>query len=83
MLSEFAAQFGRDPNQIRRTFFAGYSSDQPFASENAFQDFIGRYQEAGIDEFVLGYAPGMDELAGDWMVGTDQLERYASIVADI
>ena len=83
MLSEFAAQFGRDPNQIRRTFFAGYSSDQPFASEDAFQDFIGRYREAGIDEFVLGYAPGMDELAGDWMVSVDQLERYASVVADI
>ena len=83
MLSEFALQFGRDPNLIRRTFFAGYSSDQPFASENAFQDFIGRYREAGIDEFVLGYAPGMDELAGDWMVSVDQLEQVASAVTEI
>ena len=82
MLSELALQFGRDPAEIRRTFFAGYSSDHPFASADAFQDFIGRYREAGIDEFVLGYAPGIDELSGDWMVTADELERYTSLIGD-
>jgi alkanesulfonate monooxygenase SsuD/methylene tetrahydromethanopterin reductase-like flavin-dependent oxidoreductase (luciferase family) len=77
MLAEFAQEAGRDPDQIRRTFFVGYSSDHPFASVEAFRDFIGRYQEAGIDEFVLGYAPGVAELAGDWMTAPEELERYA------
>ena len=68
---------GRDPNAIRRTFFVGYSSDHPFKSLEAFRDFTGRYQEAGIDEFILGYAPDIEELAGDWIITPDELEKYA------
>jgi alkanesulfonate monooxygenase SsuD/methylene tetrahydromethanopterin reductase-like flavin-dependent oxidoreductase (luciferase family) len=83
MLAEFASQAGRDPNEIRRTFFVGYSSDHPFVSEDAFRDFVGRYQEAGIDEFVLGYAPGIQALQGDWMVTPDELEQFAGIVGDM
>jgi alkanesulfonate monooxygenase SsuD/methylene tetrahydromethanopterin reductase-like flavin-dependent oxidoreductase (luciferase family) len=79
-LEEYALQAGRDPARIRRTFFAGYSSDHPFASIEAFRDFIGRYREAGIDEFVLGYAPGIAELRGDWMTTPDDLEYYAEII---
>jgi hypothetical protein len=64
-------------------FFAGYSSDHPFASENAFRDFVGRYRKAGIDEFVLGYALGIEDLQGGWMVSPDELERYANVVVDL
>lgn len=77
MLDEFAVEAGRDPGQIRRTFFVGYSSDHPFGTAEAFRDFVGRYQEAGIDEFILGYAPGVEELTGDWIITPDELERYA------
>ena len=27
--------------------------DSPFDSDDAFHDFVGRYQEAGIDEFIF------------------------------
>ena len=82
MLAEFALQAGRDPEKIRRTFFAGYSSDHPFVSVDAFRDFVGRYRQAGIDEFVLGYAPGIEVLKGDWMVSQDELERYAEVIGE-
>ena len=81
-LDEYARQAGRDPAEIRRTFFVGYSSDHPFASQEAFIDFVGRYREAGIDEFVLGYAPGIEELQNDWMVTPAELELYARISHD-
>ena len=38
-----------------RFFTVGWGVDEPFESIGAFQDFIGRYREAGIDEFMLGY----------------------------
>lgn len=81
MLSEFALAAGRNPTEIRRTFFAGYSSDQPFASPEAFHDFVGRYQQAGIDEFILGYAPGIEPFKNTWMVTPDELEQYADLIA--
>jgi hypothetical protein len=28
-------------------------ADAPFGSEDAFHDFVGRYREIGIDEFIL------------------------------
>ena len=29
--------------------------DTPFASLDAFYEFVGRYREAGINEFIIGY----------------------------
>jgi alkanesulfonate monooxygenase SsuD/methylene tetrahydromethanopterin reductase-like flavin-dependent oxidoreductase (luciferase family) len=54
-LTEFALTFGRDPNRIRRSFCVGFTQDSPFVSVGAFQDFIGRYMEVGITEFMLGF----------------------------
>ena len=58
-LSELAVGLGRDPKQITRSFCVGWTNDKPFASIGAFQDFVGRYSDAGIEEFMLGY--WMDE----------------------
>lgn len=57
LLDEYCAARGRDPKTLRRSFLAGLTNDQPFASVQAFHDFIGRYQEAGIDEFDFYYPP--------------------------
>jgi alkanesulfonate monooxygenase SsuD/methylene tetrahydromethanopterin reductase-like flavin-dependent oxidoreductase (luciferase family) len=54
-LSELAAAQGRDPDQITRSFCVGWTHDKPFDSIGAFQDFIGRYSDAGIEEFMFGY----------------------------
>ncbi|MGE5123700.1 MAG: LLM class flavin-dependent oxidoreductase, partial [Acidobacteriaceae bacterium] len=54
-LTDFALELGRDPASITRSFCVGWTQDQPFQSRLAFEDFIGRYAEAGIQEFMLGY----------------------------
>jgi alkanesulfonate monooxygenase SsuD/methylene tetrahydromethanopterin reductase-like flavin-dependent oxidoreductase (luciferase family) len=54
-LSELALTLGRDPESITRSFCVGWTSDRPFDSPAAFQDFVGRYAEAGIQQFMLGY----------------------------
>jgi alkanesulfonate monooxygenase SsuD/methylene tetrahydromethanopterin reductase-like flavin-dependent oxidoreductase (luciferase family) len=60
-LIEYALRLGRDPASITRSFCVGWTNDRPFESLGAFQDFIGRYAEAGIQEFMLGYWHEQDE----------------------
>jgi alkanesulfonate monooxygenase SsuD/methylene tetrahydromethanopterin reductase-like flavin-dependent oxidoreductase (luciferase family) len=54
-ISEMAIAQGRDPEDITRSFAIGMTVDKPFQSIAAFQDFICRYIEVGIEEFMLGY----------------------------
>lgn len=58
-LDEECARLGREPRALRRSFLVGRTPDTPFASSEAFVDFVGRYCEAGIDEFILYWVPGM------------------------
>jgi alkanesulfonate monooxygenase SsuD/methylene tetrahydromethanopterin reductase-like flavin-dependent oxidoreductase (luciferase family) len=55
LLEEHCAKIGRDPGEIRHSFLVGVSADAPFASLEAFHDFVGRYHEIGMDEFILYY----------------------------
>lgn len=59
MLCEFAIEAGRDPTQFGRTFLFGWTSDGLFRSMDAFYDTIGRYMEAGINDFCFIYSPGI------------------------
>lgn len=56
-LDDFARQSGRDPSKIVRSFLAGWTPDRPWTSEAAFVDFVGRYREAGITDFIFPYPP--------------------------
>ena len=54
MLDDYCSELGRDPDEITRSLLIfPRASDAPFDSDDAFQDFVGRYREAGIDEFIL------------------------------
>jgi alkanesulfonate monooxygenase SsuD/methylene tetrahydromethanopterin reductase-like flavin-dependent oxidoreductase (luciferase family) len=54
MLDEYCAELGRDPGEISRSLLAiPRMVDAPFDSDDAFHDFVGRYREAGIDEFIF------------------------------
>lgn len=46
---------GRDPADVRRSFlaFSAYIPDEPWASEQAFVDFVGRYADLGFDEIIF------------------------------
>jgi hypothetical protein len=53
------AAIGRDPRQIRRSFYCWASKleerglPDPWESIGAFEEVVGRYREAGVDEFVI------------------------------
>jgi alkanesulfonate monooxygenase SsuD/methylene tetrahydromethanopterin reductase-like flavin-dependent oxidoreductase (luciferase family) len=54
-LDAYCAALGRDPRQIRRSLLVGFTQDNPWASLDAFHDFVGRYRAIGIDEFIFSF----------------------------
>lgn len=77
-LTAFAEELGRDPGSIKRSQAAGYASDRPFASIEALHDYVGRYSEIGMNEFILGYTPGFEEFEGRFATKPEQLEQVAA-----
>ena len=54
ILNDACAAAGRDPATIRRSLLCWpLMPDTPFASLDAFRDFIGRYTEVGINAFIF------------------------------
>ncbi|HYN87547.1 MAG TPA: LLM class flavin-dependent oxidoreductase, partial [Ardenticatenaceae bacterium] len=54
LLRDACAAVGRDPATIRRSLLCWpLMPDTPFASLDAFRDFVGRYSEIGINEFIF------------------------------
>ncbi len=63
-LVEACGRIGRDPDTVRRTLLAYRVSPDLFSSGDAFSDYVGRYREAGVDEFVFY-----------WPIDPDTFER--------
>jgi len=80
MLCEFASQDGRDPSQFGRTFLFGWTSDGLFRSMEGFYDTIGRYTEAGINDFCFIYTPGID-IWKDQTINSEDLLRKIALEA--
>lgn len=85
MLDDYCSELGRDPREITRSLLGiPRIVDAPFDSDDAFHDFVGRYMEAGIDEFILywwredaieyGYDRALVERSAD----RETLERLAT-----
>ncbi len=54
LLNDACVAAGRNPATIRRSLLCWpLMPDTPFASLDAFRDFIGRYTEIGINEFIF------------------------------
>lgn len=54
ILNDACAAAGRDPTTIRRSLLCWpLMPETPFDSLDAFRDFIGRYTEIGISEFIF------------------------------
>jgi alkanesulfonate monooxygenase SsuD/methylene tetrahydromethanopterin reductase-like flavin-dependent oxidoreductase (luciferase family) len=75
-LDEYCTACGRDPRAVRRTFLTGFTSDPFLTSRDALQAFVGKYREAGIDEFIFYYIPG-SRRAADTIASRRALERLA------
>lgn len=59
-LDEKAAAAGRDPKAITRSLCCGFAASSAWTSlEEALSD-IKLFEEAGVDEFILGYTPDVD-----------------------
>src|SRR5262249_27657479 len=70
---EHCQTVGRDPASLTRLYFAGWAATEvPFASADAFVNFVGAYQEAGVQRFIFSFVNEQRELPPS-MVG-----RYAS-----
>ncbi len=75
-LEQYCAQIGRDPTTIIRSFLVGLTGDKPFASLDAFHDFIGRYSEIGFSEFIFYY--DYPALPSDRRLTSKMLESLAT-----
>jgi len=85
ILNEQCAELGRDPEAVERACLAGWGGpDTPFASSDAFQDFTGRYREAGVQRFVFSFgsaatpSPYQEWVAAGAWANRDSLEAFAA-----
>lgn len=73
LLDQYCAEVGRLPNSLGRSLYgwAKNAETDPWQSLDAFEDVIGRYMEAGMNEFIL-------DQPGDSRIGV--LEKVAAQV---
>ena len=60
-LDGYCQDVGRDPAAVRRAVLAYRPSVDPLSSLDAFDEYVGRYREIGIDELIF-YWPPLDNL---------------------
>jgi alkanesulfonate monooxygenase SsuD/methylene tetrahydromethanopterin reductase-like flavin-dependent oxidoreductase (luciferase family) len=56
-LDRFCEELGRDPATLRRSVQAIKPNPEPFSSLDAFDAYVGAYEEIGIDELILYWPP--------------------------
>jgi alkanesulfonate monooxygenase SsuD/methylene tetrahydromethanopterin reductase-like flavin-dependent oxidoreductase (luciferase family) len=57
LLDDYCRDLGRDPKTIRRAVLALRADPVPLTSLDAFDEFVGRYAEIGMEEFVFYWPP--------------------------
>ena len=62
ILNDHCAAIGRDPHSIVRSLYIWPASmgENPWESVDAFEDMVGRYTEAGVNEFLVDVTPETD-----------------------
>ncbi|HEX8919420.1 MAG TPA: LLM class flavin-dependent oxidoreductase [Chloroflexota bacterium] len=85
ILDEYCISVGRDPGTVERAGFIGWSDCEfPFASRDAFHEFVGRYQDAGMQRFVFSFgSPETPSAYSRWIdsgawVNRERLEAFAA-----
>ncbi len=74
ILDEHCATIGRDPDAIIRSLYgwAALMPNDPWASVDAFQEVVGEYRAAGVNELIID-APGEAQFPVLERVATDIL----------
>lgn len=78
---EYCVTLGRNPRDIRRSLLVGYAANAPTDSVAAFREYVGRYREIGISEFIFFWIPDeYREVLANRISGFDRnmVERVAS-----
>jgi alkanesulfonate monooxygenase SsuD/methylene tetrahydromethanopterin reductase-like flavin-dependent oxidoreductase (luciferase family) len=76
LLKQYCEEIDRDPKEITHSFLVGFTEDRPFASMNAFNEFVDCYQREGVNEFIFYYdRPGM---SADKHLIINMIERIAT-----
>ena len=76
-MNEACARHDRDPKSIKRSMLyvvAQMRDEQPWDSTDAFEDYVGRFSEAGVREFIF-QPPPVDRLDIVERVATDVLPK--------
>jgi hypothetical protein len=74
-LDAHCVQTGRDPATIHRSVLAYRPIHDPLSSIDAFDEYVGRYQEIGIDEIVF-YWPPLDNIFPRRVESPDDQPRF-------
>jgi alkanesulfonate monooxygenase SsuD/methylene tetrahydromethanopterin reductase-like flavin-dependent oxidoreductase (luciferase family) len=79
ILNEACDRIGRDPSTLVRSLYgwAAVMPEDPWASVDAFEDVVGRYSEAGINEFIIDQ-PRDEQFDVLEKVATDVIPRLRS-----
>jgi alkanesulfonate monooxygenase SsuD/methylene tetrahydromethanopterin reductase-like flavin-dependent oxidoreductase (luciferase family) len=85
VLDEHCIALGRDPQTVERAYLPGWGGpERPFASSGAFQDFVGRCQEAGVQRFIFSFgsdvfpSPYREWVASGAWASRESLEAFAA-----
>jgi hypothetical protein len=82
LLDEHCVALGRAPGSLERAYVVGWAEGTPFASAEAFQDYVSRYQEAGVQRFIFEYAsaaaPYAEAVAAGMFAGRAALDAFAA-----
>jgi F420-dependent oxidoreductase-like protein len=76
VLDAHCAEIGRDPKEIWRSLYgwAALMPSDPWESTDAFHDMVGRYREAGINEFIIDQ-PRQEQFAMMERIATDAIPK--------
>lgn len=82
ILDEHCDSLGRDPDSIIRSLYgwASVMSADPFDSVDAFEQVIGEYREAGVNEFIIDQ-PRREQFDVMERVATEVIPRLRSVEA--
>jgi alkanesulfonate monooxygenase SsuD/methylene tetrahydromethanopterin reductase-like flavin-dependent oxidoreductase (luciferase family) len=80
-VDEACEEVGRDPATLDRTILAYRPDPDPFSSADAFEEYVGGYEEIGIGAITF-YWPPIDEQLENRMPGPEVEARFEQIIEE-
>ncbi len=89
-LDQLCEEEGRDPRSVERSVLVYRAMDDPLASIDAFDEYVGAYHEIGVGEIIFYWPPldnifpntGDGDFARSAPLNAAQIDAFERIVAD-